>query len=129
MGKDPYGFMGRYQAIPGGLDSCGIANALFAYALDEDSVKDAAIDAFILAVRKSGSFSRSNELAKYLPKISQLSAAQEAALVQAFNDNNQVHHAFEWTDVVERLKTWTGNDYVVDKHQLRPFVSKDDLPF
>ena len=52
-----FGFMGRYQAIPGGLDSCGIANALFAYALDEDSVKDAAIDAFILAVRKSGSFS------------------------------------------------------------------------
>ena len=129
MGKDPYGFMGKYQAIPGGLDSREIANTIFAYALDKDNVKSAAIYAFILAVRKSGSFSRSEDLAKYLPKISRLTAAQEGALVQAFYDNNQVHHAFAWANVVEHLKRLTGNDYVIDKHQLRTVVLSDDLPF
>ena len=43
MGKDPYGFVGRYQAIPGGLESTGIANALLAYARDEDSLKDSTV--------------------------------------------------------------------------------------
>ena len=129
MGKDPYGFMGRYQAVPGGLSSYAIANTLFEYALDEDGLKDAAIDAFILAARKSLSFDRSNKLAEYFPRISQLSATQEEALVKAFNDNDQVNHAFDWTDVVEHLKRWTGNDYVNDGQQLRPLVSSDELPF
>ena len=129
MGIDPYGFMGRYQAISGGLSSIAIAIAIFEYALDEDSLEDAAIDAFILAVKKSGNFSRSNELAEYLPKISQLSTTQEKALVQAFNDNIQVYRAYKWADVVEHLKRCTGNDYVMERGELSPVASGDELPF
>ena len=123
IGKDPYGFMGKYQAIMGDLDGHGIANKLFEYVLNEDNLNHKAIDAFILAIKKSGNFNWSNELAKYVPYISELNAYQEAALVQAFNDNDQVNHAYAWEGIVDHLKRWSGNQYVIDNHQLRPSVT------
>lgn len=127
MGKDPYGFMGRYQAMSGA--SHEIARSLFEYALREDSLEDAAVDAFILAAKRSGNFDRSNELSEYFPEISQLSATQEESLVQAFNNNDQIHRAYEWADIVENLKRWTGNAYVWDGQQLYRGISLEELPW
>ena len=118
LGEDPYGFMDLDQAIPGDLGSRGIAAEVLALALGMDAVRDEAIDTFILAVGRSDSYSRSDRLAECLPKISQLTANQEAELVRAFNDNDQVNTQVPWKDViVGHLKRMTGNDYVFDEHQ------------
>ena len=119
LGEDPYGFMDLDQAIPGDLGSRGIAAEVLTLALDMDAVRDEAIDTFILAVGRSDSYSRSDTLAECLPKISHLTASQEAELVRAFNDNAQVNTQIPWKEViVGHLKRMTGNDYVFDEHQL-----------
>ena len=100
MGEDPYGFMDRYQAIPGNLGGRGIAAEVLALALDMDEVRDEAIDTFILAVARSENYGRSDPLAECLPKISHLTAKQEAKLVRAFNDNDQVNTQNPWTDII-----------------------------
>ena len=100
MGEDPYGFMDRYQAIPGNLGGRGIAAEVLALALDMDEVRDEAIDTFILAVARSENYGRSDPLAECLPKISHLTAKQEAKLVRAFSDNDQVNTQNPWTDII-----------------------------
>lgn len=122
MGKDLYGFMERYQAISGSLESSDIENELLAYAFDEDSLEDVAIDSFILAVRNSDSYKCSRQLATYLPKIRQLNSAQEAALVEAYNGNRQVHEAYDWQRISDHLRD--GPETVMgsmDISYIRPF--------
>ena len=126
MGADPYGFMGRYQAIRGDLGAFGIAKRLLSYTLAEESVKSAAIDSFISAVSKSESFNRSNQLASWLEEISELTDTQEDALVRAYNSNSQVFDNFVWRGAItEHLKRWTGKDYEFTGHKL----SWLELPF
>ena len=130
MGKDPYGFMGKYQAISGSQNNREIADAIFLYALSDESLKSSATDSYIMALDRSGSFSRSNLLAKYLPQIEHLSREQEETLVTAFNGNSQVSNAFDLrADIVEHLKRMTGSDYELADRKLRLVETDDGLPF
>ena len=121
MGKDPYGFMGRYQAIAGNLGNSGIADAIFDYALRNNSVTALAIAAYVEALNDSPNFERSNLLAKKLPAIDALSLEQEEALVRVFNQNSQVNGSYGFSGtraahhgegLAHHLLRLTGNEYV-----------------
>ena len=128
MGKDPYGFMGKYQAISGSNNASQIASTIFEFALSYGGLRASATDAYIIALENSGSFNRSNFLAGYLPRIVELSQEQEVSLVEAFNNNNQVCYAFEMIGViVGHLGRLTENDYVIEDYQLR-LLDIDELP-
>ena len=130
MGKDPYGFMGKYQAISGYHETSQIADAIFQYALSDESLKSSATDGYIKALYRSRNFSTSNSLAKYFPNIEHLSREQEETLVMAFNDNSQVSEAFDIRDnIAEHLKRMTGKDYELADRMLRLMDSDDGLPF
>ena len=127
LGKDPYGFMGKYQAISGSIGISQIAKEIFRYVLGNVELKASATDAFIIALANSESYSMSNSLAIHLPEIDRLFPEQEESLVSAFNSNDQVYDAFDICRViVKHLKRTTGNDYaLVGDYLFRP----DDLPF
>ena len=134
LGKDPYGFIGKYQAIRGfSKNNQEIADEIYDVIQRSNTVPDdlkllaesarasaeaSYIDSYISVVARSGSFSRSNELAKQLPRFTTMSSRQEEAFVQAFNRNNQACGAFGFSDISKHLERLTGNSYVLDNYQL-----------
>ena len=132
MGKDPYGFIGRFQGLRGSLSSNEIAEEIFEFTLKHHALHAQSINAFIMALDQAPSFTRANALAGFLEAIDNLTEDQEAALVEAFNSNPQVNHAYDILPViVEHLKRMTGNSYSLDSHQLSKSntLSNGDLVF
>ena len=136
MGKDPYGFIGKYQAIQGSGKNAQqigkeIVEFLFTYDGDNDELEELGKEIFIAAVSQAGSFSRANHLAEFLPKIEILSPKQEDSLIDAFNRNDQVNHAYGfYPAIVDHLKRMTGKDYEIrDRRLIRSPESLDVLPF
>ena len=136
MGKDPYGFIGKYQAIQGSGKNAPqickeIIEFLFTYDGDDDGLGDIGKEILVAAVAQAGSFFQANYLAGFLPKIEILSPNQEESLIEGFNRNDQVNYAFDFYPViVDHLRRMTGNEYEIREHRLfRLPVSSDDLPF
>lgn len=119
LGKDPYGFIGRIQAIPGSESARAIAEWVFNYLFSNEKFRSFAVDSFITALSNSGSYDRSNGLSKYFSEIDRLSLAQEERLVQVFNSNGQVRGAFDMREhIIENLKRMTDNDYEIANYHL-----------
>ena len=119
-GKDPYGFMGKYQAISGSIGNRKIAEEVFRFILNDEKLRMSAADLLVSALSDSRSFDMSNSLAVYLPEIERLSSEQEETLVRNFNSNRQVSGAWDIRgDIVDHLKRMTGNDYVIENLSLR----------
>ena len=125
LGKDPYGFISKYQAIPGaGKSASSIATEIFTLFLGSDGVSDnlknLAKDSYILAVSKAGSFDRANYLSKFLTRIDELSHQQAEDLVKAFNENSQVRGAFRFRSIIAtELDRMTGKNYVLNGDVIR----------
>ena len=125
LGRDPYGFIGKFQAIsPGYRNNRDIADlikdAILKHHCIPRTLKDAVerfptnerIDRFILDMSYSRSYSESNDLAHQLETIQRLSPEQEEAFVQAYNGNNQIYDAFDFRErIVAHLQQWTSNLY------------------
>ena len=127
MGKDPYGFMAKYQAIPGSERASRVADPIFRYVLTNEDLRVYRNDLLIAALSKSGSFDSSNSLSSFLQAITHLSPDQEKALVGAFNDNSQVNGAFDVRgEIVNVLKRATGNDYELGNYRLTKLQESDE---
>lgn len=88
LGKDPYGFIGKFQA----LSSTWLAAV-------EDIVKiliknDQILSAYIQALRNCPSWDSGNVLARALPGIEKLTASQIDALVAAYNETSELRGSF-----------------------------------
>ena len=88
LGRDPYGFIGKFQAL-----SCSWDEAA------RDIVKilvkhDRMLDHYIKAVFACDSFDHGNTLAGILPFISKISDQQVNLLISAFNNNMQVRDSY-----------------------------------
>ena len=140
MGKDPYGFMGKYQAIPGTASNSEIADTIFDYALKHQNLTALATDSYLLALTNYPDFSRSNKLALKLPLIGELSLEQEETLVRVFNQNPQVSGSFGFDGerpatygqgLAHHLQRITGNNYVYPRSGriAKLWHRVDDLPF
>ena len=118
LGVDPYGFIGKYQAIRGISKSWDqILDRILGVLFKRDGIREEAVDAFIKRVADADSFARANSLARYLPMIDQLSSDQEQSLVEAFNTNSQVYCARQIYPVIaDHLKRTTGNCYRLEEH-------------
>ena len=83
LGRDPYGFIGKFQALSCNWD-----------AADVEIVKilvkhDRMLNAYIKAVQNCRSFDQGNKLSEILPSIDKLSDEQASSLMSAFNENGQ----------------------------------------
>lgn len=88
LGKDPYGFIGKFQAL-----SCSWEDA--AKEIVRILVKhDQMLNAYIKAIMNCTSYDDGNTLSEILPYIDKLSNQQSALLVSAFNENGQVSDSY-----------------------------------
>ena len=153
---NPYGFMGSRQALSipnfNNWDAyrapIAIADDVLNFLLTEDvdvssELRTLAIESFIEATRRSGSFNSSDRLAALLADINSLTAAQENALVTAINGNRQVQGSNPFLkEAVDMLFRVNGNRYkvtnryTVEKQADNPYGVEgtspddlDDLPF
>jgi len=89
LGSDPQGFIGQFQALTCDIekDYRKIVSVLLKY-------NPGMVHQFIGLVEKSNSWEQSNELALFLPVISELSEPQIHKLIDIYNENNQVCGSF-----------------------------------
>ena len=117
MGKDPYGLIGKYQAIPGSPEnghkiSSDIVEFLIKYTGDDDKLRELAKEIFVADVATADSFFRANRLAGFLEGFDSLSSKQADSLVEAFNKNSQVYQASEFYPIAAgELSRLTGESY------------------
>lgn len=88
LGKDPYGFIGKFQALSSSWLTA-----------PEDMVKiliknDQMLSAYIQALPNCPSWDSGNVLAKVLPNIEKLTATQIDALVDTYNDTYELRGSF-----------------------------------
>ncbi len=118
LGKDPYGFIGKFQAL-----SCKWAEAPLELAkllIKQPRMLDALID----AVPGCGSFDNGNTLSQILPSIEVLTEKQAEKLASAFNVNSQLQGSWgfnggkEWKfgpGLASHLARTTGKEYLMTK--------------
>lgn len=88
LGKDPYGFIGKFQALSCSWDQAPLE-------LTKILVKhDRMVNAYIEAVQNCESFDHGNTLAELLPFIDKLSDHQVSRLISAFNGNWEARNSF-----------------------------------
>ena len=116
LGVDPYGFIGKYQAIRGvSRNRDQILDGILDILFKRDGIREEAVGAYIKKVADAYNYEHANSLARYLPMIDQLSPDQEQELVKAFNTNSQVYDAFGFNpDIIDHLKRWTGKKYRIE---------------
>jgi len=116
LGRDPYGFIGKFQALSCDWDTAPteIVKLLI--------VNDRMLNGYIKAVQTCVSYDKANKLSKILPSIVKLSEQQASSLVSAFNENGQLRDSYgfngTWTTVHGRglafhLTRLTGRTYEI----------------
>lgn len=88
LGKDPYGFIGKFQALSSTWQSSveDIAKILIK--------NDQILNTYIQALRYCPSWDSGNTLAKVFPGIEKLTASQIDALVAAYNETSELRGSF-----------------------------------
>lgn len=118
-GMDPYGFIGKYQAIlGGGKNSRELAYEVSKTFIGNKSLGEKRINAYLWGLARTGNFARANRLFGWLGDFESLSPEQERSLVDIFNTNSQVGNSHEFEDgIVCELKRMTGHSYEVQVRQ------------
>jgi len=90
LGKDPYGFLGKVQAISCSWDM--VAKEIVKILMPHDRM----LNAYINAIRNCHGYryDGANTLSELLPFIKRLSNQQASSLISAFNENGQVRDSF-----------------------------------
>jgi hypothetical protein len=88
LGKDPYGFIGKFQALSCSWDTA--AKEIVKILIKQDRM----INAYVKAVQNCENYDNGVILSGILPFIDKLSNPQANDLMSAFNKNSQVHDCF-----------------------------------
>lgn len=97
LGKDPYGFIGKFQALSSTWLTAveDVVNILIKH--------DQILSAYIQALRNCRSWDSGNALAKVLPGIEKLTTLQIDALVAAYNETSELRGSFGFNGTNPRL--------------------------
>ena len=95
LGKDPYGFIGKYQGLSG-IDKteAELAKELFGLFLKHDEICLLATEAWIVALERIEDFDHGNLLSEFLPMIKVLTPDQVNRILRAYNDSSQARGSF-----------------------------------
>jgi len=125
LGLDPYGFIGKFQALSGHWDETTTS-----WDWDEAAMRIARLlikqprmlDAYIAALPKCFSFEDGNTLSQILPKIKKLTNEQAKAMMSAYNQNLQLRGSWGFNGtrpsqfgdgLAVHLSRATGKKYVM----------------
>jgi hypothetical protein len=114
LGRDPYGFIGKFQALACSWDEAPVK---IAGLLTKDSRM---IDAYIPAMRRCRSFADGITLSQILPSIARLTNEQADKMALAFNSNSELRGSWGMNGarpglygdgLAKRLSRVTGASY------------------
>lgn len=111
LGRDPYGFLGKFQALSSDWNIAA-----------EDIVKlliwhDRMFSSYVQALRKCTSWDNGNILSRILPSIEKLSSQQIDGIVDAYNANNEVRGSFGFNGT---KPSYWGPGLISHLHRLGP---------
>lgn len=114
LGLDPYGFIGKFQALSCNWDAVPLE--LIRLLIKKPHI----LDAYIGSVERCSSFDHGNTLAKILPDIEKLTEDQVRRLIEAFKENSELRGSFGFNGskpyyygdgLVVHLSRITGHEY------------------
>ena len=88
LGRDPYGFVGKFQALSCGWDTAGVE--IVKLLVKQDRM----LNAYIKAVQTCESYDQGNKLSEILPSIDKLVRPASRQLMSAFNENGQLRDSY-----------------------------------
>jgi len=115
LGRDPYGFMGKYQALSCTWDTA--AKEITKILIKQDGM----LNAYIKAVQDCGNWDDGNTLSQILPFIEKMSIKQVSDMVAAYNSNLEVRGSFGFngrskqvygSGLLPHLTRWTSKQYL-----------------
>ena len=116
LGRDPYGFLGKFQALAS--DWAGAPEEIVKVLIRNDRM----LSAFIKALRRCQNFDNGNMLSRILPIIKEVSDEQIDDMIDAFNGNNELIGSFgfngrKWKNwghgLLPHLHRWGTRRYVM----------------
>jgi len=119
LGKDPYGFIGKFQALSCSWDTA--AKEIVKILVKHDLM----LNAYINTVENCLGYEQGNTLSEILPYINKLSNQQANRLISAFNENGQVRDSFGFNGKMphrygdglpSHLSRLTGQTYRLSRH-------------
>jgi len=139
IGKDPYGFIGKYQALAGTWEKISkMAKDVLSIIVEHPSTKTRAKRAVIHAFKDSPFYDTSKFfVTEVLPNFEELEEAEIEEVISAFNTNSQIYDCFTaQSGLPDLLHKWTGNYYRINKEKKLVKASPrtkrpatDDIPF
>ena len=109
LGRDPYGFLGKFQGLSSDWDSA--AQDIVKLLINQERM----ISAYIRALRSCPNFDAGNLLSLVLPNIQHLSTQQIDELIDAYNANGELRGSFGFSGTKRFL--W-GEGLVPHLHRL-----------
>jgi TIR domain len=88
LGKDPYGFIGKFQALTCKWETAAVD--IMKILIKDDRM----FSSYVQSLRNCPNFSGGNILAKVLPSIENLSTAQIDEIVSVYNDTDELQGSF-----------------------------------
>ncbi|MCH9021257.1 MAG: toll/interleukin-1 receptor domain-containing protein [Planctomycetes bacterium] len=138
LGKDPYGFIGKYQALSGTWDDIPkMTKDIFRIIVKDSITGEIITRAVIHAFKNSSSYNESNFFIKeVLPCFEKLGERHIQEIISAFNENSQINMCFAKDNLRILLSKWTKNQYTIidgklveDASLSTHIINPDDIPF
>lgn len=104
IGTDPYGFIGKYQALSAaGKEASEVAQDIYDLLWGKANLKERLTDSLVTRFEKAGSFAEANDLVGRLERIESASPEIIKRLERAPKRNSQVREAFEVEKTLPQL--------------------------
>jgi len=104
LGLDPYGFIGKYQALQGAGKSAGqLARELFDLFLPNPHIGPKITGALVGLLSNAGSFQEAKRLTNLIGQSSFLTSKQTSAMKEAAENNGQVSGAWGVPEKINRI--------------------------
>jgi len=138
IGKDPYGFIGKYQALTGTWEDISkMAKEALSIIVEHPSTKARVKRAAIQAFKDSSSYGTSKIfVTDVLPNFEKLEEAEIKEVISAFNTNSQIYDSWSAQNLLPGLLyKWIGNRYSISNEKLVRIqpqterIESDDIPF
>jgi len=117
IGRDPYGFIGRYQGLTGSWnDVPKMASEIFDVIVNNPVTMTKAKKSAVNSLKGAESYEESKFLVRHvLPRFAKLENPYPEEVIAAFNKNPQVRDCFAArSNLPSLLYRWTGNQYDIE---------------
>jgi hypothetical protein len=127
MGKDPYGFIGKYQALNGSWQNIAtMADSIYEILAGHTFFREGLIDSAIHKLETGTSYEGCHFVVKkILPRLGKLDTTHIERIREVYSQNDQMYDCYIVSrDLPGVLYDLTGNKYRIEKRRI-----VEDVPF